>query len=63
MDANSYLEKKEKLRKLDVMMDLMYEQMAQLAETMEAVKKAAKEDLSEDRGSLSYMDRIAIQDK
>jgi hypothetical protein len=45
------------------MMDLMYEQMAQLAETMEAVKKAAKEDLSEDRGSLSYMDRIAIQDK
>ncbi len=63
MDANSYLEKKEKLRKLDVMMDLMYEQMAQLAETMEAVTKAAKEDLSEDRGSLSYMDRITIQDK
>ena len=63
MDANSYLEKKEKLRKLDVMMDLMYEQMAQLVETMEAVIKAAKEDLSEDRGSLSYMDRITIQDK
>ncbi len=60
MDASTYLEKKEKLRKLDVMMGLMREQMEQLEKTMEAVKKAASEDLFDDYRSLSRTERMAM---
>lgn len=61
MDANSYLKKKEKVRKLDVMLDLMREQMKQLESTMEAVRKAADEDMGDDLNSLNYLDRDAVR--